>query len=94
MSPELVELAKFSKQSIPKEHPKDAEKFVQSRIRQLCDLSARSGGPNVVSVLVSLANATTSGGGIELISRVFHALASGIHCLLIISHYLHSILNC
>ncbi|XP_064596944.1 protein unc-45 homolog B-like [Liolophura sinensis] len=66
--PELVELAKFAKQHVPEEHPKDSMEFIKERIQKLAKLG-------VVSALVSLST-TDSKNSRELIARLFVALAT------------------
>ena len=64
--PELVELAKFAKQHVPEDHPKDAKEYVDNRCRRLCDLQ-------VVTALVALTKSQSKTSR-EMISRVFNAV--------------------
>ncbi|NXG68642.1 UN45B protein, partial [Baryphthengus martii] len=68
--PELVQLAKFSKQHVPEEHPKDKKDFVVKRVKRLLKAG-------VVSALVCMVKADTAiltDQSKELIARVFLAL--------------------
>ncbi|GAB6029698.1 hypothetical protein CHUAL_005421 [Chamberlinius hualienensis] len=64
--PELVELAKFAKQHIPEDHPKDAQEFVDKRIKAITEQGITVG-------LVALSK-TQANNSRELISRVFNAI--------------------
>ncbi|XP_005094603.1 protein unc-45 homolog B isoform X2 [Aplysia californica] len=66
--PELVELAKFAKQHIPEEHPKDKAEFVTSRLLRL----AKAG---IINALVALSS-TDSKNSRELLCRVYMSLAT------------------
>ncbi|XP_048256515.1 protein unc-45 homolog B-like [Haliotis rufescens] len=66
--PELIELAKFSKQHVPEEHEKDKMEFIQSRIQKLAKAGA-------VNALVALST-TESKNSKELIARVFMSIAT------------------
>ncbi|XP_070534226.1 protein unc-45 homolog B-like [Ptychodera flava] len=63
---ELVDLAKFAKQHVPEDHPKDAPEFVAQRVRALL----KNG---VVTALVTMSK-TESKSVRELLSRTFLAL--------------------
>lgn len=63
--PELIELAKFAKQHVPEEHPKDAKEYIDNRCRRLCELQ-------VVTALVALTKSQSKTSR-EMISRVFNA---------------------
>ncbi|XP_023673193.2 protein unc-45 homolog A [Paramormyrops kingsleyae] len=68
--PQLVELAKYAKQHIPEEHPKDAQSFVQQRLAKLL-------GAGVVSALVCMVKQESpalTDACRECISRVFLAV--------------------
>ncbi|KAL3889632.1 hypothetical protein ACJMK2_001968 [Sinanodonta woodiana] len=65
--PEMVELAKFSKQHVPEEHEMDKPDYVKKRVHKLA-------ATGIVSALVALSN-TESGNSRELVSRVFLTLA-------------------
>uniref|UniRef100_A0A4W3I1H7 Unc-45 myosin chaperone A n=1 Tax=Callorhinchus milii TaxID=7868 RepID=A0A4W3I1H7_CALMI len=68
--PQLLELAKYAKQHIPEEHPKDKTKYVEKRIAKLLKMG-------VVSALVCMVkkeSPTLTESCKEMISRVFLAL--------------------
>jgi hypothetical protein len=64
--PELAELAKFSKQHVPEDHPKDAKEFVDKRCKLLCEMQ-------IVTALVALCKSQSKTSR-EMISRVFNAI--------------------
>lgn len=64
--PEMIELAKFSKQHIPEDHPKDEKKYIDKR----CKILAENG---VTHALVALSK-TESDTSKELIGRIFNAI--------------------
>ncbi|XP_054162334.1 protein unc-45 homolog B-like, partial [Oppia nitens] len=63
--PELKELAKFAKQHVPEDHPKDDMTFVEKRCQVLCNLQ-------VVSALIALTKSQSKTSR-EMIARVFNA---------------------
>ncbi|KAL6474161.1 hypothetical protein MHYP_G00177220 [Metynnis hypsauchen] len=68
--PQLVELAKYAKQHVPEEHPKDAQSFVEKRVVKLLEAG-------VVSALVCMVkqeSPTLTETCRECIARVFLAL--------------------
>ncbi|XP_036399618.1 protein unc-45 homolog A-like [Megalops cyprinoides] len=68
--PQMVELAKYAKQHVPEEHPKDAQPFVQKRLAKLLEAG-------VVSALVCMVKQESPAlteACRECISRVFLAL--------------------
>ncbi|KAI1889768.1 hypothetical protein AGOR_G00166330 [Albula goreensis] len=68
--PQMVELAKYAKQHVPEEHPKDAPSFVQQRLAKLLEAG-------VVSALVCMVKQESPAlteACRECISRVFLAL--------------------
>lgn len=65
-SPELLELAKFAKQHIPEEHPKDKREFLVSRIESLANTE-------LVPSLVQL-NKVESKASKELLARIMNAM--------------------
>lgn len=65
-SPELVELARFAKQHVPQEHPKDSPEILKRRICQLVVTE-------IVSTLVMLEPNTNNER--ELLSRILNAMA-------------------
>ncbi|XP_055959152.1 protein unc-45 homolog B isoform X2 [Patella vulgata] len=66
--PELIEMAKFAKQHVPEDHPKDAQKYLSARIHKLAECG-------LVNALVALAK-TDSKNSRELLCRVYMALAT------------------
>ncbi|XP_797752.4 protein unc-45 homolog B [Strongylocentrotus purpuratus] len=68
--PQLVELARYAKQHIPEEHPKDATNFIDQRIKKLLKAG-------IVPALVALSK-TESENSRELLSRVYLALVEDI----------------
>lgn len=68
MSPEMVELAKYAKQHVPEEHPKDKEEYVNERIRKLMEVG-------MIGCLVALVN-TESSNTREQVSRVYLTIAT------------------
>lgn len=66
--PEMIELAKFSKQHIPEAHELDDEDFVNKRISMLTDAG-------ITSALVALSK-TESTNSKELIARVLNAICN------------------
>lgn len=64
--PEMLELAKFAKQHVPKDHEKDSKDFVDKR----CELLVTC---NLTTALVELAK-TESETSREMIARVFNAI--------------------
>ncbi|KFQ32375.1 Protein unc-45 B, partial [Merops nubicus] len=68
--PELVQLAKFSKQHVPEEHPKDRKDFVVKRVKRLL----RAGVVSALACMVRADSAILTDQSKELIARVFLAL--------------------
>ncbi|KAM6239351.1 protein unc-45 homolog B [Spheniscus humboldti] len=68
--PELVQLAKFSKQHVPEEHPKDKKDFVVKRVKRLLKASVVS----ALACMVKVDSAILTDQSKELIARVFLAL--------------------
>lgn len=66
-TPELIELAKFSKQHVPEQHTKDSSEFVEKRITRL----VQSG---VASAMRALTERAQGGGPRELLSRAYQAI--------------------
>lgn len=64
--PEMVELAKFSKQHVPEKHDLDDQDFIDKRIKALAEEGA-------ASALVALSK-TESNNSKELIARLFNAI--------------------
>ncbi|VTJ54419.1 Hypothetical predicted protein [Marmota monax] len=68
--PELVQLAKFSKQHVPEEHPKDKKDFVDMRVKRLL----KAGVISSLSCMVRADSAILTDQTKELLARVFLAL--------------------
>ncbi|XP_010950144.2 protein unc-45 homolog B isoform X1 [Camelus bactrianus] len=68
--PELVQLAKFSKQHVPEEHPKDKKDFVDKRVKRLL----KAGVISALACMVKADNAILTDQTKELLARVFLAL--------------------
>ncbi|XP_054025005.1 protein unc-45 homolog A [Dryobates pubescens] len=70
--PQMVELAKYAKQHIPEQHPKDKPDFVKRRVRKLL----AAGVVSALSCMVKSENLALTNSCRELISRVFLALVA------------------
>ncbi|XP_072501024.1 protein unc-45 homolog B [Notamacropus eugenii] len=68
--PELVQLAKFSKQHVPEEHPKDKKDFVEMRVKRLL----KAGVISTLACMVKADSAILTDQTKELLARVFLAL--------------------
>ncbi|XP_037347325.1 protein unc-45 homolog B isoform X2 [Talpa occidentalis] len=68
--PELVQLAKFSKQHVPEEHPKDKKDFIDMRVKRLL----KTGVISVLACMVKADSAILTNQTKELLARVFLAL--------------------
>ncbi|XP_054565215.1 protein unc-45 homolog B [Eptesicus fuscus] len=68
--PELVQLAKFSKQHVPEEHPKDKKDFVEMRVKRLL----KAGVISALACMVKADSAILTDQTKELLARVFLAL--------------------
>ncbi|XP_054857876.1 protein unc-45 homolog B [Eublepharis macularius] len=68
--PELVQLAKFSKQHVPEQHPKDKKDFVEKRVKRL----VKSGVTSALVCMVKADSAILTDQTKELLARVFLAL--------------------
>ncbi|XP_006154467.1 protein unc-45 homolog B [Tupaia chinensis] len=68
--PELVQLAKFSKQHVPEEHPKDKKDFIDMRVKRLL----KAGVISALACMVKADNAILTDQTKELLARVFLAL--------------------
>ncbi|CAK7290348.1 protein unc-45 homolog B [Vulpes vulpes] len=68
--PELVQLAKFSKQHVPEEHPKDKKDFIDMRVKRLL----KAGVTSALACMVKADNAILTDQTKELLARVFLAL--------------------
>uniref|UniRef100_A0A8C3S753 Protein unc-45 homolog B n=1 Tax=Chelydra serpentina TaxID=8475 RepID=A0A8C3S753_CHESE len=68
--PELVQLAQFSKQHVPEEHPKDKKDFVLKRVKKLL----KAGVISALACMVKADSAILTDQTKELLARVFLAL--------------------
>ncbi|XP_054449235.1 protein unc-45 homolog B [Pteronotus mesoamericanus] len=68
--PELVQLAKFSKQHVPEEHPKDKKDFIDMRVKRLL----KAGVTSALACMVKADSAVLTEQTKELLARVFLAL--------------------
>ncbi|XP_004385482.1 protein unc-45 homolog B isoform X1 [Trichechus manatus latirostris] len=68
--PELVQLAKFSKQHVPEEHPKDKKDFIDMRVKRLL----KAGVISTLTCMVKADSAILTNQTKELLARVFLAL--------------------
>ncbi|ELK01783.1 protein unc-45 homolog B [Pteropus alecto] len=68
--PELVQLAKFSKQHVPEEHPKDKKDFIDMRVKRLL----KAGIISALVCMVKADSAILTDQTKELLARVFLAL--------------------
>uniref|UniRef100_A0A673UW87 Protein unc-45 homolog B n=1 Tax=Suricata suricatta TaxID=37032 RepID=A0A673UW87_SURSU len=68
--PELVQLAKFSKQHVPEEHPKDKKDFIDIRVKRLL----KAGVTSAMACMVKADSAILTDQTKELLARVFLAL--------------------
>ncbi|KAM9319418.1 protein unc-45 homolog B [Gastrophryne carolinensis] len=68
--PELVQLAKFSKQHVPEEHPKDKKDFVTKRVKRLL----KAGVISALACMVKADNSILTDQTKEQLARVFLAL--------------------
>ncbi|XP_061527730.1 protein unc-45 homolog B [Phycodurus eques] len=69
--PELVQLAKFSKQHVPEQHPKDKKDFIEKRVKRLL----KAGVTSALVVMVKADNSILTDETKEMLSRVFLALS-------------------
>lgn len=74
MIPEMVELAKFSKQHVPEIHPKDKKDFIERRIKRLL----KAGITSALSVMVKADSAILTDQTKEMLSRVFLSLTQDV----------------
>nr|XP_018881714.1 protein unc-45 homolog B [Gorilla gorilla gorilla]XP_018881715.1 protein unc-45 homolog B [Gorilla gorilla gorilla] len=68
--PELVQLAKFSKQHVPEEHPKDKKDFIDMRVKRLL----KAGVISALACMMKADSAILTDQTKELLARVFLAL--------------------
>ncbi|KAG5280693.1 hypothetical protein AALO_G00062950 [Alosa alosa] len=69
--PELVQLAKFSKQHVPEQHPKDKKDFIQKRLKRML----KAGVTSALAVMVKADSTILTDQTKEMLARVFFALA-------------------
>ncbi|XP_020509292.1 protein unc-45 homolog B [Labrus bergylta] len=69
--PELVQLAKFSKQHVPEQHPKDKKDFIDRRVKRLL----KAGVISALAVMVKADNSILTDQTKEMLARVFLALS-------------------
>ncbi|XP_030593567.1 protein unc-45 homolog B [Archocentrus centrarchus] len=69
--PELVQLAKFSKQHVPEQHPKDKKDFIEKRVKRLL----KAGVTSALAVMVKADNTILTDQTKEMLARVFLALS-------------------
>ncbi|CAL9708265.1 unnamed protein product [Knipowitschia caucasica] len=69
--PELVQLAKFSKQHVPEQHPKDKKDFVMNRVKKLL----KAGVISALVVMVKADNSILTDQTKEMMARVLLALS-------------------
>ncbi|CAL8296897.1 protein unc-45 homolog B [Gadus morhua] len=72
--PELVQLAKFSKQHVPEQHPKDKKDFIEKRIKRML----KAGVTSALTVMVKADSSVLTDQTKELLSRVFLALSQDV----------------
>ncbi|XP_038660001.1 protein unc-45 homolog B isoform X2 [Scyliorhinus canicula] len=72
--PELVELAKLSKQHVPEDHPKDKKDFVMLRVKRLIKVGVVS----ALAVMLKADSAILTDQTKELMARVFLALVEDV----------------
>uniref|UniRef100_A0A8D0CGJ0 Protein unc-45 homolog B n=1 Tax=Scleropages formosus TaxID=113540 RepID=A0A8D0CGJ0_SCLFO len=69
--PELVQLAQFSKQHVPEQHPKDKKDFVAKRVKRLL----KAGVISALTCMVKADSSILTDQTKEMLARVFLALA-------------------
>ncbi|XP_062855183.1 protein unc-45 homolog B [Trichomycterus rosablanca] len=69
--PEMIQLAKFSKQHVPEQHPKDKKDFIDKRVKKLL----KAGVISALTVMVKADSSILTNQTKELLARVFLALA-------------------
>ncbi|XP_077418271.1 protein unc-45 homolog B [Vanacampus margaritifer] len=69
--PELIQLAKFSKQHVPEQHPKDKKDFIEKRVKRLL----KAGVTSALAVMVKADSSILTDQTKEMLSRVFLALS-------------------
>ncbi|KAM4746849.1 protein unc-45 homolog A [Rhinophrynus dorsalis] len=71
---QMLELAKYAKQHVPEEHPKDKKEFVETRVRKLLV----AGVVSALACMVKNESPALTDSSKELISRVFLALVDKV----------------
>lgn len=69
--PELVQLAKFSKQHVPEQHPKDKKDFIEKRVKRLL----KAGVTSALAVMVKADNSILTDQTKEMLARIFLVLS-------------------
>ncbi|XP_029411804.1 protein unc-45 homolog A isoform X1 [Nannospalax galili] len=72
--PKMVELAKYAKQHVPEQHPKDKPSFVRARVKKLL----AAGVVSAMTCMVKTENPVLTNSCRELLSRVFLALVEEV----------------
>ncbi|XP_049470164.1 protein unc-45 homolog A isoform X1 [Panthera uncia] len=72
--PKMVELAKYAKQHVPEQHPKDKAGFVQARVKKLL----AAGVVSAMTCMVKTESPVLTNSCRELLSRVFLALVDDV----------------
>uniref|UniRef100_H0WSQ7 Protein unc-45 homolog A n=2 Tax=Otolemur garnettii TaxID=30611 RepID=H0WSQ7_OTOGA len=72
--PKMVELAKYAKQHVPEQHPKDKPSFVRARVKKLL----AAGVVSAMTCMVRTENPVLTNSCRELLSRVFLALVDDV----------------
>ncbi|XP_067087710.1 protein unc-45 homolog B [Osmerus mordax] len=70
--PELVQLAQFSKQHVPEQHPKDKKDFIEKRVKRML----KAGVTSALTVMVKADNCILTDQTKEMLARVFLSLAA------------------
>ncbi|XP_063781924.1 protein unc-45 homolog A [Pseudophryne corroboree] len=70
IDPQMLELAKYAKQHVPEEHPKDKKEFVEARVSKLL----AAGVVSAMACMVKNESPALTDSSKELISRVFLAV--------------------
>ncbi|XP_049639245.1 protein unc-45 homolog A [Suncus etruscus] len=72
--PKMVELAKYAKQHVPEQHPKDKPNFVRARVKKLL----AAGVVSALTCMVKTDSPVLTNASRELLSRVFLALVEDV----------------
>ncbi|CAH8593185.1 unnamed protein product [Schistosoma turkestanicum] len=79
IEPEMLELAKFSKQHIPEEHPYDSDEYIQKRRQKLINTGLASSLYHL-TMRAATALVGSNQGLSELISRIYLACSELVEC--------------